>query len=536
MSLSRPWAILLCNFQNNTTAPAFATLSSVSQTFFSDPTAGFSAARYFSDMSHGSVDLSQSKVFGWYTLNIQITSTQADGTPVFGNNPNIQDDVVRLAKQAASDGGVKLSDYTGVVVIMNILTGWAQGASSWSGSAPAPGVVADWRRVDGRKPDGTKGAPGISGGNGTECFGHEMSHGFGLQHNRMDGSSAEYGDRWDIMGAWTENVASTKYSAPDADYGARGPGMNAWNMRGRGWLNEQRVWHSPPGDFVQDVLLRPLHRRDLPGLLAAELPGTAPTNGYPKYLVEYRKKDQWDAGIPKSCILVHRYDGISKNGVIDGFSSVMKGTLGQIDLVVGDEFVDSAGPYSHIVVESIDDVTETAIVRLCCSAAAPSPSVKFVNKSGWSDCVKSLIAGQVYTMGFELKNAGCAVIKSVAWSTAPPAALPGESYSLPSFSFTAPAAGTNLTITVSVMFSDGSVVAATDTPPLISAQQAIWAEMFCQIINEARLRPIPWYEWDPEKLGPLLAAYTVEQRELIQQRFSRVAQSIQAGVRLLNKD
>jgi hypothetical protein len=116
-------------------------------------------------------------------------------------------------------------------------------------------------------------------------LGQEMGHGYGLDHSRADGSTQQYMDIWDIM---STNVGGT-FSTPDTNYTFVGPGMNAWNMRSRGWLNENRVWKPQFEHFgTQDVVLRPLHRRDLSGYLAAELG---------PYLVEFRVAERWDAGL-----------------------------------------------------------------------------------------------------------------------------------------------------------------------------------------------------------------------------------------------
>src|SRR2546423_14570684 len=73
--------------------------------------------------------------------------------------------------------------------------------------------------------------------------------------------------------------AANVFSAQDAEFGTIGPGVNAWNMRSRGWLDETRVWKSAC-NFDQTIKLRPLVRHDLSGYLAAEMPGG--------YLVEFR--------------------------------------------------------------------------------------------------------------------------------------------------------------------------------------------------------------------------------------------------------
>ena len=531
-----PWAILLCRFNNDSTAvPAAFPIEDVCEAFFSDANAGFSAARYFMDMSHGSVDISQSRVFGWYDLPISITSRLADGTPVFGNNPQVQQDVIREAIQAADDDGVELDDYFGVIVIMNILTGWAQGAASWAGSSK-PGVVVDWRRIDGRMADGIRGTPGIAGGNGTEAFGHEMSHGFGLQHNRRDNSPNDYGDRWDIMGSWTYNATTSKFASVDADYCARGPGMDAWNMRGRGWLDESRVWHCPTTDFVETITLRPLHRRDLPGFLAAELPSVSPANGHPTYLVEYRKQDQWDAGLPRSCVLVHRCQGTLKNGVIDGPSVLMPGLGSKLDLVTGDVFQDNSGGHSCLTVDFINDATDTARIRLVRSSAAVSPpTVKIVKKTGWSSCNAGPVEGQVYEAGLRIENAVCAGSYEISWSTSPGSLLTTYNNHSPTFSFTAPPAGMTIKVSVVVTFLDGSVVSDTMTFTSITAQEGDLREMICRVLRDARTMPIPFWEWDPYKMRDILKEYSPEQRAQVQDRLARLNQSVRQGFELLER-
>jgi hypothetical protein len=92
---------------------------------------------------------------------------------------------------------------------------------------------------------------------------------------------------------------STPYETPNAKYGSIGPGLNAANMRSRGWLDESRVWTATSGLVDVPLDIRPLHRRDLPGQLAADLCGD--------YLVEYRKKERWDASINRSAVFVHRF-------------------------------------------------------------------------------------------------------------------------------------------------------------------------------------------------------------------------------------
>jgi len=142
-----------------------------------------------------------------------------------------------------------------------------------------------------------------------------MGHVYGLMHSRIDGSTADYQDPWDIMSA--ANV----YSASDQEFTLIGPGLNAWNMRSRGWLDESRICKLS-GNFDQTIKLRPLVRHDLSGFLAAEIPGG--------YLIEFRVQEGWDGGIARPAVLIHRFDG--------GNSYLMRANSGSSDLVAGDSF------------------------------------------------------------------------------------------------------------------------------------------------------------------------------------------------------
>jgi M6 family metalloprotease-like protein len=367
-----PWGVLLCKIKSDATGrfdPTFEPpnasgvlpFRTVCTNFFTRTDAGNNAVRFFSDMSHGKLDLSGSQVLGWYTIDVNVTGYDSNGDPLLDKS---QGEVVALAKQAATDAGVSINSFVGVVVILNLPTGWAQGTPGW--------MAADWRRVDGRNLDGTLTPRGGGGGNGIEIFGQEMGHGYGLDHSRRDGSTVDYQDPWDIMST------AAAWSAPDANYCAIGPGLNAWNMRGRNWLDESRVWKDLSESDSQVIQLRPLHRRDLPGFLAAELPSTGTSSAY---LVEFRMKEIWDAAIPRPAILVHRFEGQIGQPTLGSHSYIMAGTRGQQDLVAGDVFyiTDSYNQYSKVEVLNIDGSNRAATVRLSfrtsCFPNAPVLSV-----------------------------------------------------------------------------------------------------------------------------------------------------------------
>jgi hypothetical protein len=189
-----------------------------------------------------------------------------------------------------------------------------------------------------------------------------MGHGFGLEHSRADDpsvnviqcdrSTLDYRDPWDKM-----STECDYFDTDDPDYSCSGPGLNAANMRGRGWLDESRVWKAGIQNFDQTITLRPLHRLDLDGWLAAEIPPIE-ADGHGRFLVEFRLKDEWDSAIPRSAVLVHRFFGNQ--------SYIMSGRTGTLDLVVGDgcaPWVDEK-TFPTVDVITIDEAGQSAQVRI----------------------------------------------------------------------------------------------------------------------------------------------------------------------------
>jgi hypothetical protein len=179
-----------------------------------------------------------------------------------------------------------------------------------------------------------------------------MGHGFGLAHSRIDGSTADYKDPWDIMST------AGPYEATHPTYTWIGPGMNAANMDGRGWLDGSRVWHG-----TATIQLRPLHRRDLPGWLCARVG---------EFYVEFRAKAGWDQGIPAATVLVHRFE--------DNRSYLVRASSGNASLGVGDVFERGSATtpwlnWLRVAVDSIDTNNEVATISITDRPADSPPAV-----------------------------------------------------------------------------------------------------------------------------------------------------------------
>jgi hypothetical protein len=317
--MQTPWAVILCKFTDGNDEPFpmqyYKDLFTVNNTG-----SQWNMIRYFKDYSHGTLDLTGTQVLGWYQLDKSVDYYNSLGGAA-------RDMLIKWARDAAVAHGVDLKPFYSVVVCTNR---WHDiGAAQTLSGVVAQGPTTPIPRL----------------------LGHEMGHVYGLQHSRVDGSIADYMDPWDIMSA------ANDYSASDYEFSLIGPGLNASNMRSRGWLDESRVWKGGENGFDETITLRPLVRRELSGFLAAEIPGG--------YLVEFRVREGWDGAIPRPAILIHRFDG--------GHSYIMPGNSGNYDLIVGDSFGDPEphGPQldlfstiKRVDVLSIDAGTEQATIRI----------------------------------------------------------------------------------------------------------------------------------------------------------------------------
>lgn len=315
--IQTPWAVLLCKFKDDDSEPYGR--QRYQDLFTSSGVGKLNMVDFFRDMSHGQLDLSGSRVFGWYTLDMNRSDYLAGGDINKGRN-----DLIASAREAASADLTKNGPFFSVVVCMNVPTDLFGGGA---------GAVCD----DGRWPTDGTGADTVATGMSSmspSLLGQEMGHVYGLAHSRADGSTADYMDPWDVM----SNAARFMSPHPnftDLDVRARpvfrlGPGLNAANMAGRGWLDESRVWKTSNESFDTVVTLRPLHRRDLSGFLAARLG---------KFLVEFRIKEGWDAALDRAAVLIHRFD--------DNQSYLMSASNGDQDLVPGSVFGTTQTGSSH---------------------------------------------------------------------------------------------------------------------------------------------------------------------------------------------
>ena len=155
------------------------------------------------------------------------------------------------------------------------------------------------------------------------------------------------------------------YMVPGGPYGVFGPGLNAANMRDRGWLDRSRVLSLDSGKGVlpPTVQLRPLHARELPGYLALEIDD---------YIIEFRDKRGWDVGIPESAVFVQSFEGTK--------SYIEQNKNGKQDLTVGDSWELGSQdmkdlPYTQVLIENIDASNRIATLTLTHRGRKTVPSI-----------------------------------------------------------------------------------------------------------------------------------------------------------------
>lgn len=327
-----PWAVILVKFADD---PAASPDKTIYENLFTK--AGSAKTHnmpdFFETMSHGRLNLRGSKVFGWYTLAAKRADYVGNTYPQPAGKLN-RDGLANAARAVASANGVNLALFSGTVVS-------AYGSTDLCGWVGGMTALCDQNSLQ------------------PSLLGQEMGHGYGLDHARINGSTADYQDPWDVM---STAVFQWTMEEPDPDYTFIGPGLNAQCMRSRGWLDESRVWKGNPA-YDTVITLRPLHHTELSGLLAAEIG---------PFLVELRVPEGWDLHIGGACVLVHSFD--------DNHSYLMPANDGSESLTAGDVFEigNENFPYAdylRVEVIAIDASNHTASIRLVKRLSIPAPRV-----------------------------------------------------------------------------------------------------------------------------------------------------------------
>lgn len=318
-----PWAIVLCRFND---VPAVPQNPDYYEDLFTRNGTG-GLCDYWRTVSCNSLDLTGSRVFGWFTMNH--ASSEVNQLHFPGDRSTL----VHWGRDTAAANGVNLSAFQSVLIIQNF--GVDHGAAG-------NGILIVHQNL-------------------TLCeFGfiaHEMGHGFGLPHSNSSNPDMVYGDGWDVM-----SFATTTFQFPIQFRGAQGDatvGLNARNLEALNAVPTGRAWVSNTPDFSAQITLDPLNQPPIGnhGALIVKIPANAtrpPRANGSTYTAEFRRRAGWDRNIPEDAVLIHE---VRSNGL----SYLQPAIWGRF--TNGQEFI-TPDPKVFVRVVSIDQALATATLRV----------------------------------------------------------------------------------------------------------------------------------------------------------------------------
>ncbi|KON88939.1 hypothetical protein AF332_20525 [Sporosarcina globispora] len=275
MSTKFRWAVLLCNCQGTST-------NQTAQQFFVNLfTPGLGGAiDYWSDMSFGELDLTNSSVFSWVTLSI--TTAQALNTR--------RSDAINMGIDAHKAAGHDLRGFDQILVYIdvpfigqNITEGGQQGAGSAQGR-----VLTD------------------QGVMRSDFIMHEMGHGHGLKDESYDIMGNAYGDPYCIMSAMS--YGGTDPTFMDPRFGPSGPSLCSPYIFSKNWLPQQNtVLIESNGKWPKTthLTLSPFERGTTGSPQVAIIRFTHPFTT--SYFIDYHQAAGWDRGLSQDAVVIRQY-------------------------------------------------------------------------------------------------------------------------------------------------------------------------------------------------------------------------------------
>lgn len=271
---SAKWSVLLCQYSDSPATPV-RSAADVQDMLLRTGTGGL--ADYYNAVSRGSVSMAQSTVQGWFTIPMTVADVRAFSHGGAGGDRNRS---FQLCVDAAKAGGyTPPPDHFVAVVTSPEVDLWGGG-----GGRAFLGVNHE-----------------------LSAFGHEISHGLGMEHSHSDNVSAacggaltEYHDAFDVM-SWACETQVTLTPR----FGGAGPGFNAFHLDRMGWLGRGEILvFGADGRTSATVTLTSLYRFGFGGTRLVRIPyDPGDLNRY--FTVELRMPTGWDAGFGSPQVLIH---------------------------------------------------------------------------------------------------------------------------------------------------------------------------------------------------------------------------------------
>jgi hypothetical protein len=321
-TINWPWAIVLCRFNDIPEVPKSPDY--YEDLFTRNGTGGL--CDYWRAVSFNALDLTGSRVFGWFTMN---HSSSEINQLIFPYDRAV---LIQWGIDTANANGVNLADFRSLLIVQNF--GVDHGAAG--------------NRVLIIHHDPTLCEYGF--------IAHEMGHGFDLPHSCSANPDTVYGDKWDLM-----SFKGT-YQFPIQFKDTQGNatvGLNARNLEALNAVPAGRAWVMITPDFSEQIILDPLNQPPIGnhGVLIVKILANAtqpPRANGSSYTVEFRRRAGWDRGIPEDAVLIHE---VRSNNV-----SYLQPTLGS-RFTSGQEFV-TPDPKVFIRIVGIDSTLGTATLRI----------------------------------------------------------------------------------------------------------------------------------------------------------------------------
>ncbi|TDF59518.1 hypothetical protein [Cupriavidus sp. L7L] len=282
----RPWSVILCRFKGD---PADASREGFAERFFHEaftPGTG-GLIEYWHEVSHGGVDVTGSRVFGWVETDIR------------------RIDAGGIGRAALIDAGIRAAQARGDDPLTGFHSQIVVYTRNWAKDGAPPG--ADWRNPEW--------APfwidGSADGRGRVCLtppfdgnitAHEMGHGFGMHHDVGPGltTASDYSDPACIL---SQNGA---FIQPRWNV-AFGPAVCLPHMVQKNWLPPGRLFIDD-GNWMRAGITLPLAPISRPGAranLGIKLRNVRANPAWDYYL-EYCLPEGWNRGVPGGPYLLIR--------------------------------------------------------------------------------------------------------------------------------------------------------------------------------------------------------------------------------------
>lgn len=281
------WAFILCRFADS--PEVTPQQPQQFEELINDPQFGLD--KYWRENSYNRINLSNSRVTGWFNLpqpkSFYLYDRNGDGLADVDFD-RLTNDAIALA-----DGELNFPDYFGLAFIFN----QSLGGSAYGGST----VTA--RDSNGNRSYGATWI-GNSGPISQSLQAHEMGHGYGLPHStgRRVCPPYCYDSSWDVM----SKGASATYNPR---FGTIAPHTISYHKDLIGWVQPAQKREVYPGDA---------ETFDLAGLQSGQgiVMGVVPQRGVPNlgdiggvyFTVEARIMAGFDINIPTTAVIIHRID------------------------------------------------------------------------------------------------------------------------------------------------------------------------------------------------------------------------------------